>query len=75
MPLLALWKPDATLTTVVNAYRRFWVACFDAIREHDHRLITPAIAPFERLMRVLVARADGELPAWEGLRVVRERRV
>ena len=73
-PLLTLWEPDATLTTEVNAYRRFWVACFDVIREHDPRLITPQMAAFERSMRVLVARADGELPAWEGLRVVRERR-
>ncbi len=73
LPLLALWEPDTTLTTVVDSYRRFWVACFDAIRQQDPKLITPEIAGFERLMRVLVARADGELPAWEGLRVVRER--
>jgi hypothetical protein len=35
--------------------------------------ITPELSSFELLMRILAARADGELPAWEGLRVVRER--
>jgi hypothetical protein len=73
--LLDLWAPDADLTTVVNAHRRFFVACFDAIREHDASLIIPKFAEIERLMHVLVAREDGELPAWEGLKVVRERRL
>jgi hypothetical protein len=59
---------------VLSAYRRFFVACYDAVREHDPKLITGDILRLERLMRVWVAREDGELPAWEGLRVVRERR-
>ena len=75
LPLLALWGPDATRATTANAYRRFWVACFDAIRGDHPESITPELASFERLMWVLAARADGELPAWEGLRVVRERRL
>lgn len=74
-PLMMLWEHEATSRSVVSAYRRFWVACFDAIREHDPKLITKEIAPVERLMRILVAREDGELPACEGIRVVRERRI
>ena len=74
-PLLTLWEPNVTLTIEVDAYRRFWVACFDVLRMYAPRSITREIARVERSMRVLVARADGELPAWEGLRVVRERRV
>ena len=69
------WEPDATYATWITAYRRFWMACFDAIREHDSSLITPNFERFALLMRVLVAREDGELPAWEGICVVRERRV
>jgi hypothetical protein len=60
--------------TIRSAFQQFWAACFDAIREHDPKLITPDMAVLESAIRLIIARSEGKAPAWEGLRVVRERR-
>ena len=61
-----------TLPASVRAWRRFFVTLFDSIREHDPTVMGKTQLKYvECIYRVLVARETGQLPAWEGLRIVR----
>jgi hypothetical protein len=62
-----------SLVATASAWRRFFVAAFDAIRDHDPKLITEDLFSMEAYFRVMVAREDGVLPAWEGLRILRQK--
>lgn len=73
-PLHRLWHPETTKFDAPLIYRRFLVACFEMIRQLDTRLITSELQPLEDLVRLLIDREEGKAPAWEGIRVIRERR-
>ena len=50
-------------------WRRLWWRRGMPDVEQDRRLLDQTYWHY----RILLARADGELPAWEGIRIVRER--
>jgi hypothetical protein len=72
--LLNVLESETSLATA-SAWRRFFVTAFNAIREDDPKLVTEDLFAVEAYFRVLVAREEGTLPAWEGLRVVRQKRL
>ena len=71
---MPVFEQDANTFTVRSAFRRFWISCFDAVREHDPKLISADMAALESGLHLIVAREEGKAPAWEGLRVFRVRR-
>jgi hypothetical protein len=63
-----------TLLDRRSAWRKFFVATFDSIREYDVKLITNELHQIEWYLRLLVERETGKCSAWEGLLVARQRR-
>lgn len=75
MGIRHIWHSETKDFDVPPINRRLFVACLDVIREHSPNLITPDLQQLEELIRLLIDREEGKTPAWEGIRVIRERRV
>ncbi|MEZ5388085.1 MAG: hypothetical protein R3F13_21470 [Prosthecobacter sp.] len=70
----SLSQSNAGIFIYRTSFRRFWLACFDAFYRHNVRLMTPQLLAIDSALRILIAREEGLVHAWEGLRIVRERR-
>lgn len=73
LPLVEVTASDATLDTQARGFRRFFLACVDAVREADAGRVARIVSRVEDVLRLLDAREAGMVPRWEGIRVVRTR--
>ena len=79
-PIFSDYRPSTTVSTVVAlgvqlSHMQGAVGILDMIRKHDPKLITANLKQVEDLMRLLIDREEGKAPVWEGIRVIRERRL
>lgn len=72
--LFPLWSPKTSVNEIPGVFRRFLLTCFGIIREHNPNGITADYKKLEDLIQLLIDREEGKEPAWEGIRVIRERR-